>query len=44
VKAPTRWVDASWSSLSCLVPRTSVEDVVCALHEALRLGIAPALR
>ncbi|HEY5388321.1 MAG TPA: aspartate kinase [Thermoleophilia bacterium] len=36
--APTRWVDASWSSLSCLVPRRSVEDVVCALHEALELG------
>ena len=34
----TRWVDASRSSLSCLVPRTSVEDVVCALHDALDLG------
>jgi aspartate kinase len=35
---PARWVDASRSCLSCLVPRTRVEDVVCTLHEALGLG------
>jgi len=38
VNAPTRWVDGSQSSLSCLVPRASVEGMVCALHEALGLG------
>jgi len=42
-KVPARWVDASRSCLSCLVPRQRVEAVVCAFHDALRLGIAPAL-
>lgn len=42
-KIPARWVDASRSCLSCLVPRQRVEAVVCAFHDALRLGIAPAL-
>jgi len=40
-KVPARWVDASQSCLSCLVPRQRVEAVVCAFHDALRLDIAP---
>ena len=38
MEVPTRLVDARRSCLSCLVPRTRVEDVVCTLHEALGLG------
>ena len=36
---PLRWVTSSWSSLSFLVPRASVEDVINKLHHALDLGL-----
>jgi len=42
VGLPLRWVTSSWSSLSFLVPRPSVEDVINRLHRALELGLPAA--
>ena len=38
IRAPVRWMESARSSLACLVPRATVERVVCALHDALELG------